>query len=101
MNKMYNYYSAFYLKWNTLSECEKSNYVFGYGGTSPIEYVNNGYAFFKDFSPISTLDETIAFAKNVIAGKLEFAYHDKDEYEIKMGADAHFIINKFNNGKLY
>ena len=95
-----NYYSNFIKKWNKMLDSKKENYIFGNGRTSPVKYVNNSSLYLAKLTGKPSLDESIDLAKNVIFKNLEYSYHDEDEYEIKMGAYAHYIINTFNDGKL-
>ena len=95
-----DYYSSFIVKWNKLPKLEKENYIFGNGRKGSVEYVNNSSTCLSVLPLDPSIDDSIDLAKNVICKSLEYSYHDEDEYGIKMGAYAHYIINKFNNGKL-
>jgi len=99
-NRIKDYYTAFIGKWIQKTPLEKSQYIFGNGRRCSIEFVDNSLAYINTLSNSPTLDETIALAKNVIFRNLEFSYHDEDNYGIKMGAYAHYIINTYNKGKL-
>lgn len=94
------YYSNFILRWNNMTEREKSEHIFGNGRTSSIDYVNNSANYLKKLPNTPSLEDAIDLAKNVIYKSLEYSYHDKDDFGIKMGAYAHYLINKFNAGKL-
>lgn len=96
-----NYYSAFIGKWNSMTSQEKAAHIFGNGRTAPVTYVDNSNAYILSLTSTPTLADTIALAKHVIGNQLEYAYHNEDERGIKMGAYAHYVINTFNDGKLF
>ena len=93
------YYSNFIKKWNTLSPLTKNNYVFGTGRSGSVEYVNDSSDYINSLQDNPSIEDSIVLAKNVFTGRLEFSFHDKDEFGIRMGAYAHYVINKFNNGQ--
>ena len=84
-----------------MTEQEKSEHIFGNGRTFSIsiDYVNNSAIYLKNLPRTPTLQDSIDLAKNVIHKSLEYSYHDEDDYGIKMGAYAHYLINAFNDGK--
>jgi len=50
---------------------------------------------FHGFSPDVASQEDMDFIfREVITGLMEWSYHEEDEFGIKMGAYAHFAINK-------
>jgi hypothetical protein len=83
-----------------LTNSEKSEYIFGNGRKSSVDYVDNSKTYLKNLPEMPSLQDSIDLAKNVIYKSLEYAYHDKDDYGIKKGAYAHYLINTFNAGKL-
>lgn len=94
------YYSNFIKKWNKMTNSEKSEYIFGNGTKSSVDYVDKSSIYIENLTKSQSIDDTIDLAKNIIYKNLEYSYHDEDNHGIKMGAYAHFIINTFNNGKL-
>jgi len=92
------YYSDFIKKWNKLSVSEKSEYIFGNGRKSSVDYVDKSSSYLQTLKIMPSIDDSIDLAKNVIYKNLEYSYHDEDDYGIKMGAYADYIINTFNNG---
>ena len=94
------YYSDFIKKWNKMTNSEKTEYIFGNGRKSSVDYVDKSLLYLENLLAKPSLDDYIDLAKNVIFKNLEYSYHDEDDYGIKMGAYAHYIINTFNNGKL-
>lgn len=94
------YYSDFIKKWNKLSLSEKFEYIFGNGRKSSVDYVDKSSSYLATLKVKPSIGDSIDLAKNVIFKNLEYSYHDEDNYGIKMGAYAHYIINTFNNGKL-
>ena len=95
-----SYYSNFFKKWNKILDSEKVDYVFGNGRTSSVDYVNKSSLYLEKLTGKPSIDDSIDLAKNVIYKNLEYSYHDEDNFGIKMGAYAHYIINTFNDGKL-
>jgi hypothetical protein len=95
-----DYYATFMKNWNIMSNVDRSEYVFGNGRKSPTEYVDKSSLYLENLTAKPSIDDTIDLAKNVICKNLEYAYHDEDDYGIKMGAYAHYIINTFNDCKL-
>jgi hypothetical protein len=65
-----------------------------------VEYVNNSSTYLTQLKSNPSLENSIDLAKNVIQENLQYSYHDEDNYGIKMGAYAHFIINNYNKGRL-
>ena len=94
------YYSAFIKKWNKMTTSEKSEYIFGNGRKFSVDYVDKSLLYLEKLIGKPSLGDSIDLAKNVICKNLEYSYHDEDDYGIKMGAYAQYIINTFNNGKL-
>ena len=99
-NRIKEYYSDFINKWNKMTNTEKEGYIFGNGRKAYVEYVNKSETYLTNLPTIPSLEDSIDLAKNVIYKNLEYCYHDKDKYGIKMGAYAHYVINNFNGGKL-
>jgi hypothetical protein len=95
-----DYYSIFIKKWNQMTKSEKVEYIFGNGRQSSVDYVDKSSSYLDTLKGKPSMDDSIDLAKNVIYKNLEYSYHDEDNYGIKMGAYAHYIINTFNNGKL-
>lgn len=95
-----NYYSNFIKNWNKMLNSEKAEYIFGNGRQSSVDYVDKSSLYLETLIGKPSLEDTIELAKNVICKNLEYSYHDEDDYGIKMGAYAHYIINTFNDGKL-
>jgi len=95
------YYIGFILRWNNMTEIEKSEYIFGNGRKSSIDYVNKSATYLKNLPELPSLQDSIDLGQNVIHKSLEYSYHDEDDYGIKMGAYAHYLINIFNDGKHY
>lgn len=95
-----DYYSDFIKKWNKMTNSEKAEYILGNGRKSSVDYVDKSSLYLGYLIGKPSLDDSIDLAKNVICKNLEYSYHDEDDYGIKMGAYAHYIINTFNAGKL-
>ena len=94
------YYINFMKRWNTISETDKGNYIFGNGRKSKVGYIDKSSTYISGLPINPSLDDSIDLAKNVICKSLEYSYHDKDRKGIKVAAYAHYIINTFNRGKL-
>ena len=97
--RIYTYYSNFIRKWNSLSEHEKENYIFGNGFTCNIGSVNNSAKYLSGLGTKPSVADSIELAINVFSKDLQYCYHDTDNYGIKMGAYAKDILDNFNNGK--
>lgn len=94
-----NYYSNFIIKWNEMTNYEKSKHIFGNGRPCEIVYVDNSSSYLNTLKNKPSINDSIDLAKNVIRINLEYSYHDEDYSGIKMGAYAHYIINSYNNGE--
>ena len=98
--RIMDHYSHFFKKWQMMSNSEKSEHLFGNGRTYSHDVIERSMALITSQPERPDLIDTIELAKEVIYRSLEYSYHDRDEYGIKMGAYAHYIINNFNNGQL-
>jgi hypothetical protein len=47
---------------------------------------------------IASPEDIVFICEEVITGLMEWAYHEKDEDNVKMAAYAHYILNTFFNG---
>lgn len=94
-----NYYSNIINKWNKITDSEKTKYVFGNGHKCSMQYVNESSKIIHSLKYNPTISDSIELAINVIRNHLEYSYHDEDNYGIKMGEYAHYIIKYFNEGK--
>ena len=83
-----SYYVEFIGYWMTLNSAQKSKYVFGNGRTCRVEIVDNSHDYIKALKskPAKLIMKDVAMA--VKQGSLEFAFHNHDDYGIKMGAYA-------------
>jgi len=99
-NRIKCYYSDFIKGYNKLNDAEKKEHIFGNGRSCSPNYVNNSTDYISALPKDPKLAESIDLAKNVLCGKLEYAYHDQDKNSVKIAAYAHYIINSFNNGEI-
>ena len=86
-----SYYVEFIEYWMTLNSAQKSKYVFGNGRTCRAEIVDNSHDYIKALKskPSKLIMKDVAMA--VKQGSLEFAFHNHDDYGIKMGAYAELL----------
>jgi len=46
----------------------------------------------------ATMEDIAVICREVVAGLMEWAYHEEDENGVKMGAYAHYILDTFFDG---
>lgn len=94
--KISNYSKDFMSKWLAMNDASKENFIFGNGsraGLSGIKYVNDSEKYVSELLNSVTKQEALKLAKEVIYGKLEYLYHEKNNL-YKMSAYAHYIVEK-------
>lgn len=96
---IFEFYFLFAAQWNQMTEAEKEQYKFGNGQTSGIEYVDSSISYIHDMPLEPNRVNAIAVARNVIFGKLEFAYHNRNG-KYKIAAYAHHILRLLNNNQI-
>ena len=47
---------------------------------------------------VASIEDIALICREVIAGLMEWAYHEKDENDVKIAAYAHFILDTFFDG---
>lgn len=83
-----SYYDEFIDHWMTLNSSQKAKYVFGNGRTCRAAVVDKSYNYIKTLKskPSKVIMKDLALA--VMQGSLEYAFHNQDDYGIKMGVYA-------------
>ncbi len=98
-NRIRDYYTNFLLKWESMTDDEKSSLVMGNGRKAPVNFINTSAQYIKTLPATPTIQDAVEIGKNVLSQVLEFGYHDQDQYGIKMCAYARHILEKLKSDK--